>query len=357
MKLLLYLPDLDGGGAQRTLLNLTSVLSDADGITLRLVTGAADGAAMIWCPDNVDRVTLPTARARAQVAALRAAIRDFGPDIALSTMLHGNLALYLATRFMGDRPKIVLRETNSHFYRNDLKPWHTALAGVAYRAADRMVALSEGVRRELMARYRLSPSRCVTIHNPVDLSAVPQRKGSAGGFHFLSIGRLSEQKNHALLLRAFAALRPDDARMTILGGGPLRGELEYLAAELGIADRVALPGFVADTAAVMKTADAFVLSSRYEGFGHVLVEAMAAGLPVISTDCPYGPADIITNGETGLLVQNDDVAELTEAMNVIRSDAELSARLSANGPVRARDFDANRIGAQYVTLFNECLAE
>jgi glycosyltransferase involved in cell wall biosynthesis len=360
LKVLLYLPDLEGGGAQRTMLNLATVLRDRDGVTPHLVLGARDGPAMTWCSNSVERTFLPPGRARAQVAALRATVRDLRPDVALSTMLHGNLVLYLATRLMPKRPMVVLRETNSHAHRDDLKPWQTALAGVAYRAADRVVALSNGVRDELVSRYGLSPSRCVTIHNPVDLSAPPApatRRPRADGFHFLTIGRLSPQKNQALLLRAFAALRDPSARLTILGEGPLREDLENLAARLDIVDRVAFPGFREDTARYLASADGFVLSSRYEGFGHVLVEALGAGLPVISTDCPFGPADILSQDETGLLVPNEDLDALTAAMARLMADEELRERLASNGPARARDFEASRIGGAYVALFRDCMAE
>lgn len=359
-RLLLYLPDLDGGGAQRTLINLANALHRAGAFQVLLVLGQQDGPARSWLNTDVPVEVLPPGRARGQILSLRRAIRRFDPQAVMSTLLHGNLTLWLATRWLPSPPKLILRETNSHRHRGDLSVVLRFLAGRAYRRADRFVALSEGVRREMVDLYHLDPARTVTIHNPVDIERFRTDSTPAspdGHFRLITLGRLAAQKNHPCLLRALAQLQDSDIHLTILGEGPARQSTEALIAELALADRVTLAGHVSDPVPYLAQSDLFVLSSRYEGFGHVLVEAMAAGLAVISTDCPYGPADIIADGETGVLVANDDPAALAAAIARLKADAPLRQKLAEAGRRRADDFAAEKIAAQYSTLILSCIGD
>lgn len=364
LRVLLYLPDLDGGGAQRTLLNLASALHRIQTLQVRLALGRRDGPAARWLDPAVDCAVLPPGRARQQTIAVRREIGTWRPDVVLSTMLHGNLVAWLATRLMPGRPRLLLRETNSHDHRTDLSRLQRFLAGMAYRACDRFIALSEGVRREMTANYGLRPDRTVTLHNPVDLTpyqAAADRPrpivDPEGPFRLLTVGRLTDQKNHACLLRAMAQLNDPRVTLIILGEGPLRPEIEALSKELGINGQVSLPGFSDTPQDAFASADAFVLPSRYEGFGHVIVEAMASGLPVIATDCPYGPADIIDSDEVGILVPNDDPTALAAAISLMRTDPNRAWRLSVAGKVRARAFSADHIAWQYADLIRHCVAE
>ncbi len=135
------------------------------------------------------------------------------------------------------------------------------------------------------------------------------------GARIMTVGRLKRVKNHALLIRAFAKVSEiQPARLMIVGDGELRDELEALIAELGLGGKVVLPGFVNDPTPLYRSADLFVLSSNYEGFGNVIVEAMACGVPVVSTDCPAGPSEILENGRFGTLVPVGDVDALASAM-------------------------------------------
>jgi glycosyltransferase involved in cell wall biosynthesis len=144
-------------------------------------------------------------------------------------------------------------------------------------------------------------------------------------------------------------------KLVILGEGPLRAELEGLIASLGLVDDIALPGFQENPYDYMSQSTVFVLSSLFEGFGNVLVDALALGVPVISTRCPVGPEDIITDGVTGIFVPPADAQALAQAILRVLQDSELRRRLSANGPLRAADFAIERIVPQYEALF-ECLS-
>lgn len=149
---------------------------------------------------------------------------------------------------------------------------------------------------------------------PEALRSTEQLWTAAPGGRILTVGSLKAQKNHPLLLRAFARLARPDARLMILGGGD-DAPLRRLAAELGIADRVVLAGFHLDPTPFYQTADLFVLSSDHEGFGNVIVEALAQGLPVVSTDCPSGPAEILEGGRWGALVPVGDAEALAAAID------------------------------------------
>ena len=162
------------------------------------------------------------------------------------------------------------------------------------------------------------------------------------------MGTLKEQKDHRTLIRAFARLSRDfNAKLTILGEGPLRAGLESLIAELGLQSRVSMPGFVVDPYPWLRSADLFVLSSQYEGFGNVIVEALECGVPVVSTDCPSGPAEILENGRYGRLVPVDDVVALATAMSA--SLAELHDREKLMK--RATAFSVRNISDQYLSYF------
>ena len=151
-------------------------------------------------------------------------------------------------------------------------------------------------------------------------------------------------------------MRGAKLELHILGDGELRESLARLAGELGIADRVTFLGFQRDPFRHMRKADIFVLSSLWEGFGNVLVEAMAMGAPVVSTDCPHGPGEIIKDGETGLLVPPGDDQPLAAALQRLIDDPMLRAKLGDAGQIRAQDFSAQRIGAAYAQHFRSFTA-
>jgi glycosyltransferase involved in cell wall biosynthesis len=188
---------------------------------------------------------------------------------------------------------------------------------------DHAVAVSDGIAGELVASG-LPPSKVSTINNAVigeDFDDRATRPMQHAWFAdrdrpvFVTAGRLVEMKDHRTLLRAFAIhLRHHPARLMLLGRGPMLAELRALTQTLGIAEHVAFEGFVPNPLPYMRAADAFVLSSRSEGFGNVLVEAMGCGTPVVSTDCPYGPADILGHGRYGILVPPRNPEALAAAL-------------------------------------------
>ena len=206
---------------------------------------------------------------------------------------------------------------------------------VLYHLPNRIVAVSKGVKQALES-LKLPGDRISVIYNPVivreprnnihDLTKLDLKNP-----FILAAGRLVRQKGFDQLLSAFQRLNHPELHLAILGEGPERKNLIQQARELRIRDRVHFPGRVKDIEPWYRHAQCFVLSSRYEGWGNVLLEAMANGCPVASFDCPYGPSEMIDNDRNGLLVSDQDVDALSSAVNRLLSDEYLRQRLSNNG--------------------------
>jgi glycosyltransferase involved in cell wall biosynthesis len=174
----------------------------------------------------------------------------------------------------------------------------------------------------------------------------------------LGVGRLVDEKAFDRLIRAHVALRRQglDHHLVILGDGPLRQTLLAQAQALRVADTVFLPGHVNNVADWMAHATVFALSSRYEGFALVVLEALAAGVPVVAMDCPAGPREILQDGRYGPLVPEGDEAALTQAIEAQLREPEQRARLSALGKERARDYAPERIVPKWEALLAEIMA-
>ncbi len=377
----MWLNALAGGGAERNLLALSGDLA-ARGHAVELVLAERRGALLGSVPDAVPCRALPragavaTARALARcgagalrwgwrnrlarsLVALVAWLRRERPD-ALVTTLPKNALLALFARELADVPtRIVVREANtfsSEAARGDRRDPRSLidLARRWYPRADALVAVSEGVRRDLVDTLGLAPERVTRVYNGLDSDAVAARAAAplddpwaAPGVPplLLAVGRLSHQKDFETLLRAFAALRrARPARLLVAGEGPLRGRLEGLARELALGDDdLRLPGFL-DPYPWMGRAAALVLSSRWEGFPNVLLEALACGCPVVSSDCPHGPAEILAGGRYGRLVPPGDVAALRDALAATLDRPPARSALRA----RAREFSRDRATAGYL---------
>ena len=359
LRVLCFLADLECGGAQRTMVNLVNALP-RERVAATLAVARAGGWARRWIADGIPVVEFGAGRTLGALLPLRRRIAASRPAVLFSTMVDANTVAALAALGVRHGPALVLRESNSHRARDDLSALRRAGAGWAYRRADRVVALSDGVRRELIADYGLDDARCLTLHNPVDVAAArawasaarasppPWGRWAGGEPVLIGCGRLVRQKGFELLIEALA--RVGGTHLVILGEGPERARLERLAAGLGLAQRVRMPGAVDDPTLWFAHADLFVLSSRWEGFGHVIVEAMASGLPVLATDCPHGPRDIVTDGVDGVLVPANDSVALAEGIARLVADREMRRRLAGAALVSAERFAAPRVADAYAQL-------
>lgn len=334
-RIAIFIPDLVVGGAQRSMIKLAGGLAARD-YRMDMVLAHATGPLLSEVPQSVRVVDLGARRVRASLPPLIRYLRREQPT-ALLSVLHANLIALWARRLSGIPRRLVVSERNTlssevRVYAPDFRMRALpALVRHFYPWADCVVAVSEGVAEDL-ATYAKLPRHCIrTIYNPIvtpELRAMAQSSLDHPWFDpgappvVLAVGRLTAQKDFPTLLRAFARVRQSrSARLLILGEGDERPRLETLAKQLNIQDDLGLPGFVDNPHPYMTKAAAFVLTSRWEGLPGVLIEAMYCGAPLVSTDCPSGPREILANGRYGRLVPVGDAASLACAIEAaLRSE-------------------------------------
>ena len=373
-EVMFFLPQLGGGGAEMNAVRLASGLLDA-GITPVYAVARGPGSYAELLPEDVEVIVLDTGGINSSTLRL---IRAPGPlarlidarcpDVLCPVMVTPALSALSALRRARHKPAAVLSIQNSLSVSHEQEPAlldrvELRLIRRRFPALDGAIALSGGVAAELRRivpalrdRVEVVPNIGLPLPAQMAEAMTLDRPAAGPGCTLLACGRLTKQKDYPTLLRAFARLSGSDLRLNILGDGDLRQSLTQMAQELGIADRVTFLGFQRDPFSHMRRADIFVLSSRWEGFGNVLVEAMAMGTPVVSTDCPHGPAEIIEDDQTGLLVPTQDPEALAAALQRLIDNPELRLRLGQAGQTRAQDFSATRIGAAYAQHFRAIAA-
>ena len=303
------------------------------------------------------------ARYFSRVHRLAGVIRAERPDVVLSNfsfMFHQLVGIVKALHLAPIR--VVLRFGNPASAQwGGRGRWSEILMRLSLRTADRIVACSAGIAEELHEALGVSKSKLTVINNPIDVEEVTRLAQAEvieiprdGQPLILSVGRLSAQKNESLLIRAFARVRQErEVRLGIVGTGELDAELKGLVDELRLGNDVIFLGWQDNPYRFMRLATCLVLSSDYEGFGNVLVEAMACGCPVISTDCPYGPAEILAGGKYGILVPVGDEEELSRAILDLLGNERLRSRLAESGPGRAKSFSMDVIAPGYLEVFEQ----
>lgn len=356
----ILLPDLRGGGAERINIDLAHEFT-RQGHNVSFVLMQARGELLPQAKADFAVHDLGVKRARQVPFALASYLRSHRPDALLVAMWPLTTIAPIAARLSGFSGHIVVSEHAilSAQYAKWGRAHHIALrASMAfgYRFATARVGVSRGVVQDIAKLAHIPKSKFKAIHNPVASRPTPNHQtmtatdalwGVQHGGRILSVGRFKPVKNHPLLLQAFTQFaQSPDARLMFLGTGPDEVALRSMVDQLGIADRVIFAGFHPDPTPFYMTADLFVISSNYEGFGNVIVEALACGIPVVSTDCPSGPAEILENGRFGTLVPVNDAAALAAAM-----DASLSSQLDAEAlKRRAKDFATEHAGERYLEL-------
>ncbi len=331
-KLAIFAASLRGGGAERSMLNLSKDLT-ARGFAVDLLLASKVGPYLAEVPAEVRVVDLGGGRVLKSLFPLVRYLRSEQPAALLSAMNHVNIVALWARRLAGVRTRVVISERNflTQWSRNSSKRIDRLvlprLMRCFYPWADGIVAVSEGVGDDLARCTRIPRRQIRAIYNPVARAELFERTAAPLDHPWfqpgqppvlLAAGRLHVQKDFPTLIRAFEQVRRQQpVRLLILGEGPQRPALEQLVEELGLTDDVALPGFAANPYAYMARAAAFVLASRWEGLPGVLIEAMCCGAPVIATDCPSGPREILRDGQYGQLVPVGDVPALAAAVQTV----------------------------------------
>ncbi len=328
MKIALFIESLQGGGAERIMLNLAREFSRRKH-QVDLVVASGKGPYRSQVPDSIRLVDLGADRTVRAIVPLATYLRRYGPDALLSKMGHCNIASIVARSLARASTRLVISEVSlmgistktAPQLRSRLIPY---LAKRLYPRADRIIAVSRGVAHDLAQVLGTSTDGIEVIYDPVVTPELLERAGrplnhpwfSEGApAVILGAGRLDPEKDFPSLLRAFNMVRKNrDVRLMILGEGPERPALERLVHELEIADVVALPGFVENPLPYMSEASVLVLTSLFEGLPNVLIEALACGTPVVATDCPGGTADILEYGRYGKLAPVGDFQAVASAI-------------------------------------------
>ncbi|RYY90750.1 MAG: glycosyltransferase [Chitinophagaceae bacterium] len=380
-----FLPDLNGGGAERAALNIVKSWrefpssSDYEPV---LVLRRMAGAYVDDVPEGIRILTLGS-KARSgwftsilTVRRLSQLIKQEKPALIVTFLSHPSAVLANVLAGTGaaivasiqNPVSIAARDLHSSVGRQwigKLKVWGTQLS---YLRTSGFLVISHGIGRELTHDFHVEPSRVWLLPNSVELPSnralpvVPSdlsRIKQGGKRVLIGTGRLVWQKGFDILLKSFAnlAVKHPDWALVVLGEGPERDSLSDLARTLGISERVHFLGFQKSPAHYFSHSDIFVLSSRYEGFGNVIIEAMACGLPVVATNAPYGPADIIDNNKYGKLCAADSIEALTNALDPLMSDESARLQLRMVSLQRCRDYERLAVFSQlWSILSNRFLA-
>lgn len=365
-RLMFVINSLEGGGAERVMANLVADIRrelPKARITLVLLDKRPEKHAV---PDSVDVVRLDSnGSVTASVRRLMGCARAFRPDVIVSFLTRANIAAVLAARASGARCIISERvHTSSHFGSGMSAYINKTVVRRLYRHAETIVTVSDGVARDLSQSFGIPEERLTTINNPVDGPGIETAAANRPGIDLpddflVAVGRLVPNKNFAMLIEAYAraAIAP---HLVILGEGPERCMLADLTRELGVADRVHLPGYVENPHAVMRHASLYASASNAEGFPNAMIEAMVLGLPVVATDCHSGPSEILamqpegqitkmTPAHYGILVP----PEAREAMALgLQAMTQTQTRnyYSAKARERAQTFDTQSVIRRYAAL-------
>jgi glycosyltransferase involved in cell wall biosynthesis len=235
-----------------------------------------------------------------------------------------------------------------------MSPFWRFMAPMVARRSARLVMQTANAKSALPDNLRAKAS---VIPNPVVLPERGEPAVKAAGTRFVAAGRLEPQKGFDLLLEAFepVARRIGDASLTIHGEGSQRSALEAQVVRLGLAGRVFLPGTTKAPGGWISPGDVFVLSSRFEGFPNVLLEALTGGMAAVAFDCPWGPGEILADGQSGLLVQAENVAALGDALISVGTDDGLRHRLAAAGHASAYRYSAPFVAARWDEVISDAV--
>ena len=401
------LDNLSGGGAEKVILNLAAGFARL-GHPVDLLVCKVEGVLRNCIPAGVRLVPLkPVSALRGTATAVRADpgacreilgviwnwrklpkafryipalarhLRNERTSVLISALPKSNINAIFARRLSGGDVRVVLgahihlsaQESDCRSRGKSRVRTLRPLMQHCYHQADRVVAVSRGVAGDTMAYLGLPENLVETIYNPVagrEIKGLSEEPPDHDWFEqrqvpvVLGIGRFVAQKDFPLLLRAFAELRQRrPAHLVLLGGDASSGEqtrhrfeLQALADELGISEDLYMPGYKENPYPYLRRASVFVLSSRFEGFGNVLVEALFCGCPVVSTDCPSGPAEILQGGEFGHLVPVGDGQAMTDALEAALDAPVDSRTLRARG----EEFSVDRAVNQYHELFDRLVS-
>jgi glycosyltransferase involved in cell wall biosynthesis len=332
----IFIPTFASGGAESTMVILARELQ-ARGYEVDLLVKSKAGGLSQSIPDSLRIIEFNVSTMRYTLRKLISYCNKEVPVAIVSAMELPNLISVIAGLFARQRPKTIV---SIHSILSKQKPIYgrmidRILFGILYRLSDKIVCVSNTCAQDAIRYLGLPRAKVRVIYNPVFRPEILEKAKERISYAWLddkpaikilSIGRLVTEKDQKTLIKALKLVRERyDAQLIILGEGPLRSELLQLAQSLGLEQDVSLPGFVQNPYPLISQADVFVLSSTLEGLGNVLIEALACNCPVVSTDCPGGPREILDGGQYGHLTPVGDHAAMAEAiLSVLSGDKRLA---------------------------------
>lgn len=357
-KICFYPGALNLGGVGRLTINLASEMMQ-QGYQIDLFLTMYQGNYLKDIPKEV-KVIKGKGGALKSMVTFANYIRDDKPDVIISSRDYLNLINILVTKLVRAKTKVIASvhvdysgmPKQRQSYR--IKALNFILKKL-YPKADRIVAVSNGVAKDFSLRYNYPLDKIEVIYNPTYLEEnylIERKMKYETFFHtelpiVIGVGRLNDQKNFSLLIEAFEVVSKQiESKLIILGEGSNRPKLEKIIADKKLINNVFLPGFVPNPIDYIKKSNVFVMSSSWEGFGNVIIEAMGTGISVVTTDCPSGPAEILNNSKYGKLVPMNNKKEMANAIiEMIKNplDPELVK-------TRAKNFSVSTIVDQYLNL-------
>jgi glycosyltransferase involved in cell wall biosynthesis len=357
--------DLSGGGAERVALQLLNLLDrDLFSIELSYLRNYGELHRLIPLDLTPTFFVEGTTRFRNTISP---AFREYRAIARRADILFGmteGIPIYLASLIglLESKPSVGWSHSTTSRMFMGLNSLHRILMPLLFPHVSQIVCVSEGARADLTGLYNFKKRSPITIYNPLEIKSVrsmgaqPLPEAVNAWYErptVIGVGRLVQEKRIDRLIRAFAIAIGDglDANLILLGQGPLQVRLQEFAKVLGISSRVFFAGFQSNPYPYMKSASVLVLSSASEGFGMALLEAMALGTPVISTDCPGGPRELLQDGRNGILTPSDDPDAMAAAIATMVRDDEARRNYVTHGLERVEDFKASRIVQQFESVF------
>jgi glycosyltransferase involved in cell wall biosynthesis len=362
-KIGLYIPSMNGGGAEKVYFILANYFVNK-GFQVDLLLTKKEGAYIKQLDEKINIIELSSKRVSLDIYGLRKYMKNSNPDVVMSAMTHCNIILSVSSFFMKCKiPIIVSEHSNFSGSLKEMKPIQRFIfkfiGGLIYRKQRYIVAVSEGAKQALCSELKLKEDFINVIYNPFEIRKI-QKDSSAGVLHqwleksrkfktLISVGRYTEAKDFFNLISAFEIVKKNiDARLIILGDGGLRLQLQSFITEKNMQNCIDLYGFVSNPFSYISKADLFVLSSKREGLSNVLIESMICGVPLVATDCPSGPKEILENGKWGKLVPVSDPEALSNAILLTLSEPNYFDYSD-----RVKVFDHRYIGDQYLEYMRQ----
>ena len=329
MKIALFIADFTAGGAESVFATLAKGLNDRGHSVDLVISNTSNAVYLHLIPDQVRIIDLKVRRMRQSLLVLIDYFRKSKPDVVMATRVDSCCFAVLARIFSGVKTAVVLREASTISSDLSKYSWKKRLVlslfiRILYPLADVIIGVSQGVKNDIKQFLKINEQKLSVVYSPIITEDLFVNASQVCG-HFwfqhcsvpviLGVGRLTYQKRFDVLIRAFAIVRRHkDVRLLILGEGEERLRLESLITTLRLQEDVNLPGFESNPFKYMSRARLFVLSSDWEGLPGVLIQALACGCPVISTDCPSGPREILKDGRLGKLVPVGNADTLASAI-------------------------------------------